>query len=1029
MMILNKKNFIYFVLLFFVSVSVFAAIPDVDGFIGGVAEQDGGWLPIIFKYLGDGGRILALIVGALSFLAVSYFTLTKFNACRKGDAEWSELIILLVIAAFLLIFNTLLLNTSEKVMDNRVGGEVLFEELDKQAKEKDEFLGDGVQDEFIGSGIQDKFAGNGTLDGFKGDGSSNKKQFLNDGTPKNDGFLGSGSNTSTSNSTTSTTTSTSTSGGQGSVSDQLKNLEEQRRIIKEQKDKQVKLIDLSIDKQIAELEGNANMGDAAKQLEEKRKELKANLDKEYQGKEKQLDDLESNIKKNEQPKTEDKKESKTDNKTNNNQANSDKGSSKPLTGEEKERLYIITQNRLEQRDKTKVDEINGKIRALNDKINQDYLNQSKELQDNETNYSKKIAELPDSPDKFDRYKELQAEQEKAKQDIQKKYRDQYDKDQAEVDKLRGEYKALFDPVFDEVLDEWNQANTKVRAENPNKVKAIEDNIATINAESATVRQNLKDEQARIRAKYDKLKKDAESNSKDQDELAKKLQELRNQERNESWAANNKYFPELTKLEDKKRFENFQLNSMIKEAAPGLDVKRTVKEKPTNSDQELRIGYYPHKKPNGEIVYVEVYDSENRQEPFIRTIPEWVDKSVKTKNDQLKKALANLSTSGEGTSNFDLSSNTSQGTSQTNNTSKQQESETKIEPRLENNQSKQQENKVDKNSQLTALSDELKADGSKEHKTQNDSNQNQTSSTNSNVQPNNQNITNSEVTTTEDNKVDKQEPALPETTREKLLGFVSYKSESGHNSIYYVYESDDFKGQYTKFNPPMMVDVKRRTKLANTEIRGMIERSQNLKPNTQTTTASSNTKTTNTQLSVKQESPKQQNNTTDLSQDSLSSNESNNNDKKPQVNKKQETNQVANSALEFLGQPQPQQKQEVTDEKQSKDESSQVVDQSLGFLSSPKQSDNQKLNEQKSQTQNDKSTNKETIMVKLIGYTAVENTSIDPNTGKMYGGTVFVNIYESDNFKGKFFKFAEPKMVTIDKKEKEDKLRKELGIIK
>lgn len=83
---------------------------------GGGAEGD--WIGIIKGYIGQGGTLIALAVSVLGFLWVSYAALAKFNECRLNKAEWSELGVLVIAAAALLVFITLLLTISKETVDS-----------------------------------------------------------------------------------------------------------------------------------------------------------------------------------------------------------------------------------------------------------------------------------------------------------------------------------------------------------------------------------------------------------------------------------------------------------------------------------------------------------------------------------------------------------------------------------------------------------------------------------------------------------------------------------------------------------------------------------------------------------------------------------------------------------------------------------------------------------------------------------------------------------------------------------------------
>lgn len=76
----------------------------------------GNWLGSFEMYAFRGIRILIFVASALGFLWASYAALAKFNECRNGRAEWSELILLAIIVAGLMVINTLLLTTSDGII-------------------------------------------------------------------------------------------------------------------------------------------------------------------------------------------------------------------------------------------------------------------------------------------------------------------------------------------------------------------------------------------------------------------------------------------------------------------------------------------------------------------------------------------------------------------------------------------------------------------------------------------------------------------------------------------------------------------------------------------------------------------------------------------------------------------------------------------------------------------------------------------------------------------------------------------------
>lgn len=91
-------------------------LPQVDPKAQAALQSKGNWLEIVERYLGQGGKLLALSISVLGFIWVSYAALAKFNECRTGRAEWSELGVLVIAAAALLVFITLLLTQTQSIL-------------------------------------------------------------------------------------------------------------------------------------------------------------------------------------------------------------------------------------------------------------------------------------------------------------------------------------------------------------------------------------------------------------------------------------------------------------------------------------------------------------------------------------------------------------------------------------------------------------------------------------------------------------------------------------------------------------------------------------------------------------------------------------------------------------------------------------------------------------------------------------------------------------------------------------------------
>jgi integrating conjugative element membrane protein (TIGR03745 family) len=85
-----------------------AALPTPVPPSGGAGSGD--WFGLIRGYLQDGAIILGLAISVIAFLWASYAALAKFNEARQGRAEWSEVGLLGVVAAGVLLFTGFLLN-------------------------------------------------------------------------------------------------------------------------------------------------------------------------------------------------------------------------------------------------------------------------------------------------------------------------------------------------------------------------------------------------------------------------------------------------------------------------------------------------------------------------------------------------------------------------------------------------------------------------------------------------------------------------------------------------------------------------------------------------------------------------------------------------------------------------------------------------------------------------------------------------------------------------------------------------------
>ena len=76
---------------------------------------DGDWLSLVRGYIADGAIVLGLALGVLGLLWIAYTALAKFNACRAGQAEWSELGVLGIAGAVVLLLVMFLLAQAAEV--------------------------------------------------------------------------------------------------------------------------------------------------------------------------------------------------------------------------------------------------------------------------------------------------------------------------------------------------------------------------------------------------------------------------------------------------------------------------------------------------------------------------------------------------------------------------------------------------------------------------------------------------------------------------------------------------------------------------------------------------------------------------------------------------------------------------------------------------------------------------------------------------------------------------------------------------
>jgi integrating conjugative element membrane protein (TIGR03745 family) len=86
----------------------------IDPTIGGA--PGGNWLNLIRGYIGDGAVILGLAIATIGLLWIAYTGVAKFNECRNGKAEWSELGVLGIVGAVVLLFMMFLLNEAATII-------------------------------------------------------------------------------------------------------------------------------------------------------------------------------------------------------------------------------------------------------------------------------------------------------------------------------------------------------------------------------------------------------------------------------------------------------------------------------------------------------------------------------------------------------------------------------------------------------------------------------------------------------------------------------------------------------------------------------------------------------------------------------------------------------------------------------------------------------------------------------------------------------------------------------------------------
>ena len=108
---------IMYLTLAFLPLTAPAAVVNLDAFeenLGQITAEnpDGSLIEQLGSGIGSVGSIMLLAVSIIAFLWVTYAAVAKFRECQAGRAEWSELLVLGVAAAALLVFVTLLLSTA-----------------------------------------------------------------------------------------------------------------------------------------------------------------------------------------------------------------------------------------------------------------------------------------------------------------------------------------------------------------------------------------------------------------------------------------------------------------------------------------------------------------------------------------------------------------------------------------------------------------------------------------------------------------------------------------------------------------------------------------------------------------------------------------------------------------------------------------------------------------------------------------------------------------------------------------------------
>lgn len=99
-----------------IAIAMAKGLPTPVGDGWGLVSGSGDWMSFVEIYSNKGLKVLILVASSAGFIWASYAALTKFNDCRSGKSEWSELGLISVVIASLMVLNTLLLTSSEQVI-------------------------------------------------------------------------------------------------------------------------------------------------------------------------------------------------------------------------------------------------------------------------------------------------------------------------------------------------------------------------------------------------------------------------------------------------------------------------------------------------------------------------------------------------------------------------------------------------------------------------------------------------------------------------------------------------------------------------------------------------------------------------------------------------------------------------------------------------------------------------------------------------------------------------------------------------